>query len=277
MNETTPRTIASLRKIAEGREAEIFAWDNGTVLKLYRAGYPALAPAHESAAMAAAHEAGAPVPAARGTIEVEGRSGLLMERIDGVDMLTAFGRKPWTLLSAGPTLGRVHAALHEAHAPATLPALKPTLARRIGDSPLVPEDLRGPAIAALDRLPDGDRLVHGDYHPANVILTPAGPRVIDWPNAHAGDPAADVARTLLMFRLGELPPGSNVVLRAGEKVARGLLTRGYKGAYRRAAPEVTADAVSAWMLPVAVNRLPENITEERERLLAYIGTLAPTT
>lgn len=39
------------------------------------------------------------------------------------------------------------------------------------------------------------RLLHGDFHPANVLLSPQGPVVIDWTNAHAGEPAFDVALT----------------------------------------------------------------------------------
>lgn len=40
---------------------------------------------------------------------------------------------------------------------------------------------------------EGAALLHRDLHPANVILSPAGPVVIDWTNAAAGDPAVDVA------------------------------------------------------------------------------------
>lgn len=35
------------------------------------------------------------------------------------------------------------------------------------------------------------RVVHLDLHPDNVMLTPAGPYVIDWANAEEGDPGLD--------------------------------------------------------------------------------------
>jgi len=38
-------------------------------------------------------------------------------------------------------------------------------------------------------------LLHLDLHPLNVLLSPAGPVVIDWTNARAGEPALDVALT----------------------------------------------------------------------------------
>ena len=48
-------------------------------------------------------------------------------------------------------------------------------------------------------LDGGDRLVHLDLHPMNVMITPTGPIVIDWPNAARGDPLTDVAVTLVLL------------------------------------------------------------------------------
>ncbi|HVB09814.1 MAG TPA: phosphotransferase, partial [Bacillota bacterium] len=54
----------------------------------------------------------------------------------------------------------------------------------------------------------GPRLLHGDYHPLNVLTD--GERitaVLDWTNAAAGDPRTDVARTLSILRLEGRVPG----------------------------------------------------------------------
>jgi aminoglycoside phosphotransferase (APT) family kinase protein len=45
----------------------------------------------------------------------------------------------------------------------------------------------------------GDRLLHLDLHPENVILSPSGPFVIDWTNARRGEPALDVALTWVIL------------------------------------------------------------------------------
>jgi aminoglycoside phosphotransferase (APT) family kinase protein len=264
--------ISGLTMIAEGREAEIFAWDDGAVVKLYRHAGSGGAAASESAAMAAAKAAGGPVPASRGVIQLEGRSGLVMDRIEGADLLTIIGRKPWIVAAAGSTCGRAHAALHEVPAPSGLEPLASRLGRHIQSSPLVPADLRDRAIAALIALPDGDRLLHGDFHPGNVISTEQDPVVIDWTNASAGDPVADIARTVMMLRLGELPQGSPRLLVLVAKVGRRVLIGRYLSAYRRSRP-FDETAVRRWMLPVAVHRLSEDISEERERLLKFIAEL----
>lgn len=46
---------------------------------------------------------------------------------------------------------------------------------------------------------DGAALVHFDLHPNNVIVSPRGPVVIDWTNAHGGEPDSDVAMSWLIF------------------------------------------------------------------------------
>ncbi|MFJ5875307.1 MULTISPECIES: phosphotransferase family protein [unclassified Streptomyces] len=52
---------------------------------------------------------------------------------------------------------------------------------------------------------DGDQVLHLDLHPGNVILTRRGPVAIDWCNAGAGDPAADVAMTMVTVGSADVP------------------------------------------------------------------------
>ncbi|MFF4396554.1 phosphotransferase family protein [Streptomyces sp. NPDC001480] len=47
------------------------------------------------------------------------------------------------------------------------------------------------AVPARDSADPGARVLHLDLHPDNVILTPDGPRVIDWSNAEDGPPGLD--------------------------------------------------------------------------------------
>jgi aminoglycoside phosphotransferase (APT) family kinase protein len=266
----TSAGINGLLKIAEGREAEIFAWEAGAVLKLYRGAGWARSRDIERVSMDAVKEAGGPAPTALGFTEIDGRPGLLMERIEGIDMLTQLGAKPWTVLSAGGRLGRAHAALHEVVAPPALLPLKERHTVALRSSDRVPAPVAGRAVAALASLPDGDRICHGDFHPGNVILTRRGPVVIDWPNSVRGDPSADVARTLLLIRLGELPPGASALLRALDSIGRKIIVRGYLSAYRKAR-QLDVALLDRWLLPVAAHRLAEGIPEERAKLLALLG------
>lgn len=105
---------------------------------------------------------------------------LVMERIEGVSMVEQLGRAPWTVLRQARVLAELHRHLHELVAPEFL-----------AQTPLGP----------------GDRVLHLDLHPLNVILGPKGPVVIDWARAGCGAPETDVAVAWALMSAGEIPGG----------------------------------------------------------------------
>jgi len=262
-----------LRKVAEGREAEMFAWEEGSILRLLREPGAEGRNQGQAAAMEAARSRGVRVPAVLGATTVMGRPGLIMERIEGPDLLTLVGRRPWTVFRVARTCGEVHARLHEVRAPGVIPPLKETLKRRIPAAGPLPTRLAAFALEALDGLPDGDSLCHGDFHPANILMAGDEPVLIDWTNATRGEAAADVARTRMILRLGEPPPGTSFALRALARVGRSLLVTLYLRSYRKVRPLDMA-AVKRWETPIAAARLAEGIEEEVPRLLAFLERAA---
>ncbi len=258
-----------LRKIAEGREAEIFAWEDGTVLRLMRSPDALHAVESEAAALKAARDAGVSVPAPHGSVTVDGRPGLVMERLEGPDLLTLIGKKPWHIWSAGITTGRLQAEMHEVVAPEDLRSLKEGLKRNIEASDRVPAEMVKFALEILAELTDGDRLCHNDLHPANIIKTHERNVIIDWSNVAKGDPAADYARSQLMLQLGEPPAGSPLLLRTLARVGAGILLSAYRRGYRgHSTPD--EELVRRWEVPVMANRLNEGIEPERPKLLKLL-------
>jgi aminoglycoside phosphotransferase (APT) family kinase protein len=121
----------------------------------------------------------------------------------------------------------------------------------------------------LSWLPDGDCACHLDFHPGNIMLTRRGPVVIDWPNARRGDPAADVARTLLILELGELPEGAPAALRVLRRIGRRMVRASYARAYRRTAGAQPRN-IREWRVVLAADRLADGIPQERSKLLAIV-------
>jgi aminoglycoside phosphotransferase (APT) family kinase protein len=257
--------LAGRRRLGEGREAEVYAWGEGAVLRLLRDPRDRAALEREAAALAAASTAGAPVPAPGELVEVEGRPGLVMERVDGADMFTLLGRRPWLVGGFARRLGALQAELHAAPAPAALPSLRHRVAERIAGSGSVAPALAERALAALEGLPDGEALCHGDLHPGNVLMTEDGPRIIDWTNATRGDPMADVAYTSLLFEIAVPQPSAPFLVRRLDGLARDHMRRRHLTGYAERAP-VDRERAARWRPMLAVVRLAMPLPREHPAL-----------
>ncbi len=261
-----------MNRIAEGREAEVFLGDDGRVLKLFRLAEYGDRADGEATALRTLAAAGIGAPAVYERVEVDGRPGLLMERVQGADLLTVLGAKPWLVWRAGRTLGAVHAAMHEVVAPDSLPALNDALRGRIErgvDGGVLDSRLADFALGVLSALPQGDRLCHGDLHVGNLLGTWDEPVVIDWGDASRGDPMSDYSRTVLLHRIGELPPGMPRLLRTLAKIGRGRLVASYRRAYGKVRA-VDEAAVARWNVVRAAARFVEGIEGEYDALTRFL-------
>lgn len=146
--------------IGVGRDADVFAIDDARVLRRYRDGWSAQGEV-EVMAYLAAH--GYPVPEVYPSEQYP--DDLLMERLSGPTMVAALASGELAPTDGGRTLGNLLAQLHAIPAPS-------------GSS---------------------DRILHLDLHPDNVILSPAGPKVIDWRNHRKGPPGLDWAMSGLIL------------------------------------------------------------------------------
>lgn len=260
-------------RVGEGREADIFAWDNGTVLRLLRRSGDPRRVEREAAAMRAAADGGVDVPKVYGTTMVDGRAGLIMDRVDGPDLIALMGKRPWAVPRVARIVGRAQARMHDVVAPDDLPGLRQLVRWKIETATELPADLADFALKKLDALPDGDRLCHGDFHPGNVLLGRYGPAVIDWTDATRGDPAADLARTRLLLRQGAVPEHMPALVRRMHTLGRGGFFRLYVRAYTRARP-IDDDLVDRWEVVRVADRVMEGIDEEQPGLLAQLERFA---
>ena len=132
--------------ISRGRTAEVFAWKDDQVLKLFLKDWPVRPVEHEAQVTGAVHKAGLPAPAVGGIVEVEGRLGIVFERIDGPSMMQVFRSKPWRIGQLARTLAELHTTIHSCEMP-ELPSLRENLGRGIREVEL-PEETGGSAKAS---------------------------------------------------------------------------------------------------------------------------------
>ena len=114
-------TPALDKPFAVGATAEIFAWENGQILKLFQDWVTDDAVQTEARTARLVHASGASVPAVGEVVEIDGRMGLLYERIDGRSMLAALTAQPWRLVHFARQLAGLQADLHKRSVPAGMP------------------------------------------------------------------------------------------------------------------------------------------------------------
>jgi aminoglycoside phosphotransferase (APT) family kinase protein len=201
-NRSLPQNTTTLTSVmdpgpllASGRDADIFEYGPGLVLRRSREGRSMV---QEARIMEYVRAQGFGVPA----IEELSDDGLdmVLERIDGPDMVTMMGNRPWMISRLGRMLADLHRGLHELTAPTWLP-----------DAPVG----------------RGAGLLHLDLHPLNVMMGPRGPVVIDWARACRGEPSVDVALAWVLMAAGEVSAGRLMGLILGR--ARSALVKSFLG------------------------------------------------
>ena len=144
---------------------------------------------------------GFPVPAVE-EVSADGVD-MVIERIEGPDMVAMMGTRPWTITRLGRVLADLHRGLHALAAPDWL-----------DDAPVGGQ---------------GAALLHLDLHPLNVMMGPSGPVVIDWARACRGDPAVDVALAWILMASGEVATGRFMGMILGR--ARAALVKSFLGSF----------------------------------------------
>ncbi|XUL87797.1 phosphotransferase [Streptomyces galilaeus] len=233
---TTGKTTGKL--LGSGRTADVYEIDEAWVLRRNREDWGDAAA--EGAVMEHVRAYGYPVPRVRAGASVTSRTSrtdLVMERLAGPTMLEALTAGSIDVREAGTVLA---ALLRQLHA---IPGRRP-----------------------------GTRVLHLDLHPENVMLTPAGPRVIDWGTAEDGDPGLDWGLSAII--LAQVAVDDQPIAEPARAVLAALLAdpadltaAGMEEARRRRAANPT-------MTPHEVELL--GAAEELIRSLAHLGNREST-
>ncbi len=258
--------------IGRGMRSEIIAWGPGKVLKLYYPGHSAAFVEGEAKATRRAAELGIPAPAVYQTLELDGRHGIVMDRLEGPTLEGMILRRPFSAPRLAVHLARLQAIMHRIDVSAEARPLTVQLRSRITHprSPLS-EEQKAVAVGVLDTMPTGKSLCHGDLHPQNVIMTKGrGPVVIDWDAPTSGNPLADVARTFLILRAGSYHAPKEI------RQLISLITRAAGRNYLRGYLELAGDLVKGagdfgtWLWLNAAARLVEGVEPEEQWLFGIV-------
>lgn len=258
------------RPIAYGRTAEIYAWQEGQVLKLFYDWFELEDIEYEAWIARAIHASGLPVPAVSEIVRANDRNGLVYERVDGDSMWEMLSRRPWNVFRYAKRTAELHAEMHTRTLPTDIPSQRQKLVNKVRRADTLPVHLRSKALVALETMPDGDRLCHGDFHPGNILMTPQGEHIIDWIDASRGNPMADLARSTILALGGA---ETSQIQNGWLKTATRIFHATYIHHYFKLRPG-REDEYNRWLPIVAAARLSENISKLEKWLIAQAEKLS---
>ncbi len=260
--------------LATGRSARLYEWQPGQVLKLFFDVVPERDIDAEYRQTCEAAAQGVTGMACHGRVRVENRFGIILDRIDGISLTRLPEKNPLFFFSLPRILATLHLDLHNSKTRA-MNDVRDSAAAMLETAPLafLSQEEKSAAQERIRALPDGNAVLHMDFHPENILVKGKEYTLIDWMTAGRGHPAADVASTVFLLRDAELFPGISAAKKAFYEMVRRFILSRYLKTYLNGS-DLTLDDIHAWRLPVLMLRLGLwDIQSERERLKTEIQTL----
>lgn len=257
------------RTIGEGSTAKVIVLDERTVAKQFFDRVSRSSIENEYLKSKAVMNSGLPVPAILKKVIHNGQTALLYERINGSPLTQKLSKQPWTAFNLINQMANLQVLMHDKEI-SSFPQQKDIFQYKITLAKELSESEKSFIAERLSKLPTGNSLCHGDFHPDNILLDERGPVIIDWADASQGNRLADLARTLLILQYGGLPSGMKPFKRKAVLYVRNLLAGKYLKSYRTSF-HFSLDSLKEWIPPVAAARLSENLAvAEKERLVMLV-------
>lgn len=254
--------------LSQGNTAEIYQYEDGKILKLFRDSFPFSAVQNEYRISLVVQNYLEIVPRVYELVRYQNRYGIIYEQICGEDMMKGLLKKPGQVKQYARKLAQIHASLHQQEVDISY-SIYDKFQRDISLANELEDEEKKQIMEYLKTLPEGRNVCHMDFHPGNVMIRDGEPVVIDWMTACTGNANVDVARTYLLLHMGEVMY-MNKLLASFINMFKQSLAKEYVKEYQRLC-HVSDEEIQQWILPVAAARLSEWITEhERKALLKLI-------
>lgn len=181
-----------MKLVSKGNTAEIFEYDDNLICKLFYAGYPSVYIEHEFDNAKAVFQTGIKTPRAHNLICIDDRDGIIYDKVIGETLSSKMNNSNKEELMVWIyRFVDIHKEMLDHHMD-SLMDYKEFLKMFARDSEEV--------IVKINGLEDGDCLLHGDFHPANLMVDEDNQLIlIDMMNICKGPAMYDIARTYFLL------------------------------------------------------------------------------
>ncbi|MDC7124122.1 MAG: phosphotransferase, partial [Spirochaetales bacterium] len=237
------------------RSSKIYKWEDNILLKLFNENIDPELIKNEQINTTETYKKGVSMVKCLGQVDIGTQKGLLLLRVGGETLISLAGSKPVTAFGVPKLMAKLQEEIHGTGTE-IIRSYKDMVIDALSSEPLsfLTFEEKQKAINHIELLPDGNSILHLDYHPDNIMSDGEAATIIDWMTAASGCPAADVAATLYLLREGEMIPGLNRAVALVLEVIRKMICSKYYAAYK-ADTGLTDEEVKPWRLPFLIVRL----------------------
>lgn len=254
--------------IGKGMTSEVYEWGHDKALKLFFKKYTDERIEYEARIGRIVYDASAPSPAVFETVDVDGRKGIVFQRIPGKSMLKHIQREPWKTYYYAKQMARLQYGIHK-YSTDLLPSQKERLSQNIARSSYLLGSREKIILDYLNKLPDGNCICHGDIHFNNIIVSGRNMVAVDWNSAYRGNPLGDVARTMLLVNSPVTRSTLPSIVRSPARIGKCLICSTYVTEYMKLSG---ADyrSIDDWILPLAAAKLKDGVPGDEGWLMEII-------
>ncbi|MFX1280496.1 MAG: aminoglycoside phosphotransferase family protein [Promethearchaeota archaeon] len=259
--------------IGKGRTAEVIFWGNNKVLKLFYRDFSSESIDYQYKVDLLVGKIFPNCPKVFDKIEERSRIGIIYEYIEGKELREIMGRKIKTVGKALRMLAEVHSDLHKFEV-ADIHTQKEAFSIAIQKTDLLDKNQKKKILAYLEKLSDGNKICHGDFHPENVLVSNGKFYVMDWGITYSGNPIGDVARTFYILKYGLAPSDEytlrkSIIHRFFFKRIKSLIANTYLKRYKELTG-ISLKEIKKWDLIIFAARLRDPVPLEYDFLLEMI-------
>lgn len=201
--------LMNLELVNTRRNNKIYS-DEINTYKIFNKGYDKRLVFLESFITTEVEAAGVKVPSILEVTNQNEQWTFKSEPIEWKTLFTMMQEDPGNIDKYLDKMVEVHTSIHKFKCP-KLPIQKEKLTDYIKVADL-DEDLKIDLLDMLNTCPKHNKLVHGNFTPHNVVISPNGDYIVDWNHAAQGSASADVARTYIWMQMN-MPEYADIYLK----------------------------------------------------------------
>lgn len=196
--------LKGAEKIAQGLCAEVYRIDGETVLKLYNKGLDQEMMYKEKDYAKEAFVLGIPTAISYDMVESDGRIGILFEMIKAKDLASTMRDDIKNLPKYAKMFSDLAKTVHESDGSKTdLPRKRDGYVKLLAEADFLCPAEKAIMNRMLDEIPVGTSVVHGDFHPANTMISNGELVFIDMGDLGVSEPYSDLAQVYSIYHYDE--------------------------------------------------------------------------